>query len=318
MRTLLKALFGLLLVASLLWRFDFHAVMTALLRYRWPWLLAALSLMSLSWLLAAVRWKLFATRFSYVRLLELTLIGQFYAVVLPGQLAGEVVKAWRLARGNVDAERLAATVLIDRIIGTLSLVLVASTGLMLSQHSLPPALAAVFFGLALLLITCVLALNAGPVHSTAVRVSVWLERTRLKRFALSLHRGIDAWHGFGKSPSRLIASMLIGVAFQLLGVLIFRTLGSNLGIDLPLVDWAWIFGTVSIAVLIPVSIGGIGLREGALVGCLGFLGITGGNAIALSFGVFAITLSGAVAGGIVELAETTHRQAAKSRGTQRR
>lgn len=314
MRTLLKALFGLMLVAALLWRFDLHAVVAALAHFRWSWLLVAFLLMWMSWPLAAARWKLFANQFSYMRLLELTLISQFYAIVLPGQLAGEVVKAWRLAKGHIDAERLATTVLIDRIIGTLSLVLVASVGLLLSRHHLPIGLAALFAAMGLLLAICVLALNLGPIHVIALRSATALQRTRLTRFASSLLRVIDAWRDFGKSPPRLLASLLLGIVYQLLGVAVFHILGSNLGINLPLADWAWILGAVSLAILIPISIGGIGLREGALVGCLGFLGVAGDEAIALSFGIFAITLSGVLAGGIVELIDATHRRPAPHEG----
>ena len=89
-------------------------------------------------------------------------------------------------------------------------------------------------------------------------------------------------------------------------------LGTNLGIALPLVDWAWIVGVMSLAVLLPLTIGGIGLREGALIGCLGFAGVPSESAIALSFGIFAVTLSGALAGGAVEFAELRK----QSRGTE--
>jgi hypothetical protein len=87
----------------------------------------------------------------------------------------------------------------------------------------------------------------------------------------------------------------------MLGAAVLALLARNLGIDLPLADWAWIFGLVSLAVLVPLSIGGIGLREGALVGSLALLGVAGGKALALSFGVFAIALAGAMTGALCEI-----------------
>ena len=53
----------------------------------------------------------------------------------------------------------------------------------------------------------------------------------------------------------------------------------------------------------PVSVAGIGLREGAFIGSLGFLGVSGERAIALSFGVFALMAFGAMVGWIVDIAD---------------
>lgn len=304
MRAILKALFGLTLLALLLWRLDLHAVVSALSRFTWPWLLGALALMTASWNLAALRWKLFAPRFSFMRLLELTLIGQFFAIVLPGQLAGELVKAYRLAKGNVDAERLAASVMVDRIVGTIALLLVASFGAMHSSHALPGALVWTFAGMTAILIASLFTLRLPAFRLIAIDLVGRLERTRLRRAAIPLHRAIEAWVDFGGAPGRLLASLFVGVVFQLVGVAILAVLATNLGIILPAADWAWIYGLVSLAVLIPISIGGIGLREGALVGCLDWLGIDGAHAIALSLGVFAVTLGGALFGGALELGES--------------
>lgn len=300
MRTVLKALFGLLLIGLLLWRTDLHALGHTLASYSWPWLLIALFLMVVSWPVAAARWKLFVPRVPFSRLLELTLIGQFYAIVLPGQLAGELVKAYRLAKGNIDAERLAASVVVDRIIGTIALLSIASTGLLLSRHHVPSAWAWLFLIATLVLIGSLFALRLPWAARLASHIIKRLEVTRLRGVAISLHRAMDAWSGFSRETTRLFASLALGIAFQLLGMAIFAALATNLGILLPLADWAWILGVVSLAVLIPVSIGGIGLREGALVGCLSLFGVAAERAIALSFGVFAITLVGALVGGLLE------------------
>lgn len=308
MRTLLKALFGLLLVVLIVWRLDLRDLGLAIERYRWPWLLGALALTAASWPVAAWRWKLFARRFPFGRLLGLTLIGLFYSVVLPGQLAGELVKAWRLAKGQTDAERLAATVLIDRVIGLVSLLVVALAGVVASARHLPAGLLPLFVVLIVVCVCGIFALNVAAFRNFARRIAGWLESTRLRRLGHSLQRAIDAWREFGRSPALLAVNLVLGVAFQLLAVALFALLADNLAIHLPVADWAWIFGVVSLAVLIPVSVGGIGLREGALVGCLGFFGIPPEDALALSVGIFAVTLSGAAVGGVLELVEATGRR----------
>lgn len=313
MRTAMKAAFGLLLIALFLQRVDLDAIKNAIGRYSLSWLLAATAVMVLSWAVAAARWRIFAPSVPFARLLRLTLIGQFYSIVLPGQLAGEFAKAYRLAKGHDEAEKLAASVVVDRIIGMIALLLLAGVGSANSSLRIPAAIAWLFVGLTLSLISCLFITRAAPVYAFVSRSIARLERTRLRALALPLHRALAAWHDFGGSPQRLVGSLALGILYQVLGVLMVMLLAVNLGIALSPADWSWIVGVMSLAVLLPVTIGGIGLREGALIGCLGFAGVPAATAIALSFGILAITLVGALAGGAVEVVEMTHSSAVRPR-----
>ena len=84
----------------------------------------------------------------------------------------------------------------------------------------------------------------------------------------------------------------------------------ELGIILPLADWCWTVGLVSIAVLIPITFGGVGVREGTFAGVLSLQGVPIEKSIALSIAVFSISLLAAFIGGILELndnfSKTTH------------
>lgn len=65
-------------------------------------------------------------------------------------------------------------------------------------------------------------------------------------------------------------------------------IAAEVGIELKMADWLWIFAVVSLAVLLPLSIGGIGIREGAFVGGLGYLNFSGKLALALSLAIFTL------------------------------
>lgn len=308
MRNMFKLLLGLAMLSLLAWRLNVHMIVDAIAHYRLPYILTAAVLLLVSFVIAALRWKVFVPRFALRALLELTLIGQFYSVVLPGQIAGELVKAYRLAKGNSDTERLAASVFVDRVIGLISMLMIAGVGIALSPHHLPSALSAVVGLLIAFLLIGLLALRFRALHSFVLLVVRRIERTPLRRFAPPVERTLQAWREFSGMPGRLFSSLALGIVFQCIGIAIYAVLGANLGIVLALADWAWIVAIASIAVLLPLSVGGLGLREGALIGCLTYLGIASESAVALSLGVFAIMLLGALLGGTVELALATKRR----------
>ena len=60
-------------------------------------------------------------------------------------------------------------------------------------------------------------------------------------------------------------------------------LALKMGIVINFVDWCWIVAILSLALFLPISIGGIGVREASLVGTLGLFGVTTERALAFSF-----------------------------------
>ncbi len=302
-RFALKLVIGGTLIGLLLWRVDVSQLWTSLRAFSAGTFAWTIAVFLTSCLLSALRWWLLLPEASYARLLRYSFVGQFYAVVLPGQIAGEAMKAYRLASGNLGAERVAASVLLDRLVGTLALALTATVGLLYSRSTvavgLLPAFALVVGGLFTLFIVFSM-----PAATHRVRNLLRSPRIRpqvISKLSVRLAALLESLHAFYGAWLRLAGSFGIGMVFHLMAVTIYCGLAASIGIDVAWVDWLWIVGVTSIAVLLPVSVGGLGLREGALVGCLSAFGVPIAQSMALSFAIFAIMLLGAAIGGVCEL-----------------
>ena len=298
-----KGLIGFALLGAILWRFDVHTVIHLMSEYRVEYVVACAALFLSGCLVSVWRWQIFVPEFGFFALLRYSFIGQLYSVILPGQVAGEVVKAYRIARGQSEKARVAASVLIDRVIGTLALLSLGCIGLWLSPRSVSAILSLSFLAAIALICASLIGLRMPVLYSYATSV---LERLkgygpRSTRVAGSIANFFGIWREYGRVPVRLFASFGLGLVFQFLAVAIYAVFAHALGIEVALTDWLWITAIVSLAVILPVSIAGIGLREGALVGTLGYLGVQGERALALSFGIFALTLFGAVIGLIADV-----------------
>ncbi len=111
----------------------------------WP-LLGAFLLLGLPFVITAWRWRLLMgvqdMHLPYRRCLELTFVGQFYSTFLPGTTSGDVVKIIYTGRVTGQKTRSAVTVLLDRIIGLIGLVLVggiaAAVQLVITHNSMMP------------------------------------------------------------------------------------------------------------------------------------------------------------------------------------
>jgi uncharacterized membrane protein YbhN (UPF0104 family) len=71
---------------------------------------------------------------------------------------------------------------------------------------------------------------------------------------------------------------------------------SAVGVEISFIDWFWILAILNIVLLLPITIGGMGLREGALIGVLGMLSVPPEKAIVISFGFFGIQISRLLSG----------------------
>lgn len=61
------------------------------------------------------------------------------------------------------------------------------------------------------------------------------------------------------------------------------------------------YASVSVLMLLPISVAGIGLREGGYVGLLALFGVSSDTSLALSFTFLGYALFGALLGGALEL-----------------
>jgi uncharacterized protein (TIRG00374 family) len=93
----------------------------------------------------------------------------------------------------------------------------------------------------------------------------------------------------------------LSITVHLLGILIYYLLAVSLGINISFVTIGWIRSAVLIISMVPISMSGLGVREGVSLFLLKLYGVSGERALALSFLFFGATLLliGAV-GGILE------------------
>jgi glycosyltransferase 2 family protein len=304
MRTLLKLGISVGLLAWLLLRSDIGQVLASLEKLSPPVIATVAALIPVMVGVAAFKWWLFVPAHRIRDLVRLNLVGVFYSIVLPGQVAGEAVKAYRLGAGRADAEEIAASVLVDKVNGMIGLLALGIVGAHASRLGIPGSLVASFsatlvIGLALLYSLHLPLLRRGIETTIGFVARRW---SFAKPLAQRLALFIAASARYLGRPGLMVASVLLGIAYQLLCITVILIVAPAFGIDVPLVEWLWIFALVATAALLPLSIAGLGIREGAFVAVLGLLQVPSASALALSLTIFATQLATALLGGLIEFA----------------
>jgi len=302
-RTLFKVFISFGLLGWFLSRTDMKRLAAILTGLSLDTLAIVFGLYLTAWLVNTLKWKILLREYKYWHLFSLNMIGQFYALVLPGQMAGEIVKAYKLIGQSKNGEKIVASVILDRFTGVIGLLLVGMLGLSVSRTEISANWTGRFAA-------AILCMGIGayflhfPVCDRLLRK--WMAALKENCHFTSgvidlLVRAIDAWQQYLKKPGLIFQSIGLGVAFQLLGVWINFLIARDIGITINYCDWCWIFTAVSLILLLPISFGGMGVREGGFLVLLGLFGVSNESALACSLAFFALQVATSLLGGAFEL-----------------
>jgi uncharacterized protein (TIRG00374 family) len=259
-------------------------------------LAAAALLTLLGVVLSALRWRTVLSALGQEaklrHLLSYNLAGLFVSNVLPTTIGGDVLRVRRLSRQNGETAASFASVALERLTGWLVLPLITFIGFLVNPglRHLGAATQVAISLAAGTLVALVLLLIGVASQRFARRVGADADNTGWRKFAAAVHLGLER---FRHHPGAAVNVLAVGFAYQL--VLVFAALfaARAVGIGAPAGPTALLafFPAVLIAQVLPVSISGLGVREGAFVLFLHPLGVSDGQAIALGLLLYLLNLA---------------------------
>jgi glycosyltransferase 2 family protein len=299
-----RLLFGLLTFLLLVYLFNPREVMGDLAKADLRFVAGGFGLSVLALLARTLKWNLILRRIgihvSFKRLLEVYTISYWFNTILPGSIGGDLYKIYDLSRATRKNIRPAATVIIERLTGVLSLLAVAVAVLIVYRHHLyVPAwmiwLCIGFSSLATVGLLLVL-LYFGPVWNLIIRLAPFLARILKKEKADSL---IVVSNELRSNHRLFIEAFWLGVVVQVLVLSAYYVMALAISRDISAVYFFTLYPLIEIASMVPISINGIGIKEGLMVLSLQYSNIT--PAISMSMGILfrLIAIALALIGGVL-------------------
>ena len=259
-----------------------------------PYVLVAIVLYVIGQALSAYRWRLIGVSVDlnapFVEYVRYYFIGMFFMFFGPSTLGGDFARGLYLATATRRRARAFNSVIFDRLNGLVTLVSVgAAAFLLFPEYDLPRPLfyVTVGFGAALFVGWCL-----APV---LVRM-VFARDHRLRRFVE------DDLGPFWSDRRMLAAASAVSLVFHLLQIFIQWIVSRSLGLNVPFSYICVFHPLVSALSAIPISLSGIGLREGGYVLFLTQIGIDRASAVAYGSLWFVVLVVNSLIGGVVFLA----------------
>ena len=246
-----------------------------------PWLALSVGLFFGAHLIAAQKLGHLLPGRRQFEMVRAVMIGHFFGTALPGQVAGDAVKAITLMDGQHSRTQVLAAVVLDKLTSLVALAFLVLLSVFLAPDLRLGPVAITWASLAFVLLLCAAAL---PTLCKTVPGPEWFQ---------AAHR---AWVNYTWDAFIMSRQGLLGLVFQTLSIGVFISLDAALGLGLDFVEWALVAGVLTVALLLPISVAGLGVREVTLVTLLPLMGVAAEKALALSLIVFVLQLMAAVVG----------------------
>jgi len=280
---------SLLLLGVLAWRLEWSQVRAAFASLRMDLWILAVAVYAATQAVSAARWQLLSQPLGfhepYRRYLSYYFIGMFFNLVLPTSVGGDVVRAWYLDGKSGRRTIAFISVVADRVSGVVVLLLLALVALPFRPPDLPAWLAWMVAGL-----------SGGAL--LGLTVLFFLPRVAKCKLQIASRNLADRWRSrldnlqfaicnlqLAIFPSRyvILISTVLSVIVQLANVVVVCLIGHALNLPVPGSYYLILVPTVTLLTLLPVSLNGMGVREGGTVLLLAPLGVDAGTAITLAF-----------------------------------
>ena len=108
---------------------------------------------------------------------------------------------------------------------------------------------------------------------------------------------------YQQRPGLILSAIIWSLFVQMGGALVVDAVGKSIGTDLPVSFWFAAVPLVALAMVLPISIGGVGIREGGLAVLLAPYGVPPEKAVAIGLLWFLVTIVCGLVGGVMFLAD---------------
>lgn len=249
-------------------------------------------------ILSAYKWQLLLVArgcsLSIGALTKYYFVGLFMNNFLPSSIGGDLMRIYQVGKRIGNSNEAAASVVLERLLAAIGLIIPAVVALLPNRILLGKVLLPVISFLVICLIFAFIIAKPAIVKPLARVPWKWWQKTvtRLRE----INNIIQAYRS---KPAAVIKVIVYSVMFQMVVVCINYCLVRAMGIShISLWQCTLMVPVISAVSMIPISINGLGVREGAYVLLFGTLGLSSSQAVTLSLLFFIIVTVVSLVGGI--------------------
>ena len=235
--------------------------------------------------LSGLRWEMLhpnrengMSKWSYFRL---SMLSHLFNLFMPGALGGDIVKtAYAFNEGQGQKVKKVIGVFVDRVIGLISIMILGMMALLFSHKGLPISPWQVFL---------LFMVSGGFIFflfSSRV-VGFFEDITGRIKFAKRIVSPLfknwkESIEYYKKNPRRVFYSLALCIPIHMISFIVYFVFAKSMGMEIKFFEMVFAIAIMWLITAVPISIGGMGVRELSLVWLLGLFGVPSEQAVSLA------------------------------------
>lgn len=264
------------------------------------WIVLAIIILSVSFVLGAIQWNIILRNLNIIiplrRALAFYYTGLFFNNFLLSFIGGDVVRIYDIAKTSGKNSEAISTVFLDRLIGLFTMTLFAALAVTFT-FGLIRSNFLIFLTVSILSVICfvLMFLYSKPFAKKFESFGRAILPARFHEKVRSIYNSLNY---YGSNPGLLAKLFSISVVVQLARILVHYCAARSIGVDIG-IEYFFIFiPIIALLITLPITIGGIGLRESLGVMLFGYAGVSGASAVVFEGLAFIVAVISSLPGGI--------------------
>lgn len=274
---ILKIAVSILLLAYIASMIDWKQALENLSRANYWSLVAVFFLILLERIQLTYKWNLLilarGMNIGFWRLFIINTIGAFWGLFLPSSVGSDIAKSYYLIKSNSEKSVSISSVLVDRILGILTLLLLSVISLLIGGDLISKFNIELYVFLLLIIFLIILYLFQKEEAASFLHNKL-LRKIKFKSFTdkiIKLHLSVLEYK---KHPKTLLITFVLTFLVNITRVLIFYVISLAFDIPIPIIYFFIFIPILTVVIMIPISIGGLGVGEGAFITFFSLVGIS--------------------------------------------
>jgi hypothetical protein len=232
--------------------------------------------------------------------------GVFFSIFLPSTIGGDLVRVADLAGHTKKAKEVIATVFLDRLSGYVGLVFVIILAFLWGRDLILDKVVLTSISVIIVLLFVVLlVLFNSVIYSKISKFLTAPGAGKIKETIKDMHQEI---HVFRNHKRLIVLNLFVSFVIQLIVPASAYFIGLSLGIKADFIYFLIFLPIISAVTLLPVAIGGLGLREGLFVVYFAKVGVVKQLALAMSLLSFSCVVFYGAIGGLIYVLTVHYRR----------
>jgi hypothetical protein len=232
--------------------------------------------------------------------------GIFFSLFMPSTIGGDIMRSIDLATHTKRPHEVIATVVLDRVSGYVGLALLALLAVLLGFRYINDKTVLISVGIiTAVLIAVLLVLFNRFIYSKINKLIHSPNAGKVRQLLEDLH---DELHYFKHHKKVIVNNLIFSLLIQAMSPLSFYVIALSLGLKINIIYFFIFLPIIGAITLLPISIGGLGLRDATTIYFFAKVGVSRNIAFAMSLLNFFFILSFGALGGLIYVLTIHHRR----------